>query len=274
MGQIITLLMALCTWHFSLANVPTLDSLSDEDLGTVVKEFGANFVHTSATPPTSLGKVFGVEAAMIVGLTESPGVRSLSQSIDPESDIGQIPHAWLLGGFSVPYGVSVEINMLPEVDLQDLEMKHTSVAVKWSVTDQFFKNLPFDMAIRTYYTTSEISFRQTVTNPSFPATSSVDVSFKNTMIGGDTLFGFDLGVIEPYAGIGFVNVDGRLSGASTTETPYSLFDDLTSQQKSVKTDSTRMIAGLRINLLAFNIGLEYSQLFSTSRVSAKMGLQF
>ncbi len=256
------------------ANAPTFDSLSDGDLETIVKEFSSNFVHTSVTPPTSLGKVFGVEAAMIVGLTESPGVKQISQSIDPQSDIEYLPHAWLLGGMSVPYGISIELNILPELDLQDIEMKHTSVGLKWSVTDQFLKNLPFDLAVRTYYTTSEIRFRQTVSNPGFPATSDVDVSFKNTMIGGDTLLGFDFSIVEPYVGIGFVSSEGRLAGAATTNTPYSLFDDLSSREKSTRQDSARLIAGAQFHLAVLNIGIEYTQVFSTNRLTAKLGLQF
>ncbi|MCJ8275798.1 MAG: hypothetical protein HRT44_12250, partial [Bdellovibrionales bacterium] len=135
-------LFLIITFFFSLnlwAQVPTLDSISDEDLGIVVKEFAANFVHTSATPPTSLGKVFGVEAAMIIGGTESPGVESISQQVDPQSEVKYIPHAWLLGGVSVPYGVSIELNVLPELDIEGLEMRHTSAGLKWSITDQFFK---------------------------------------------------------------------------------------------------------------------------------------
>ncbi len=257
-----------------MAGTPTFDGLSDEQLDTIVQEFAANFVHTSATPPTSLGKVFGVEAAMIVGLTQSPGVKEISRSVDPNSEIEYLPHAWLLGGISVPYGVSVELNILPELDLQDLEMKHTSVGIKWSLTDQFLEGLPFDLAVRTYYTTSEVRFRQTVSNPSFPATSDVDVSFKNTMIGGDTLIGFDLSIVEPYLGLGFVSTDGKLSGVSATNTPYSLFDDVSSREKSSKQDSARLIAGAMFHLAMLNVGIEYSQVFSTSRLSAKLGMQF
>ena len=256
------------------AQVPSFDSMSDEDLDLVVKEFASNFVHTSATPPTSLGKLFGVEAAVIVGATESPGIEQLSKQVDPSSDVPYIPHAWLLGGVSIPYGVSVELNVLPELDLGDLKMSHTSVGLKWSVTDQFFKNLPFDWAVRTYYTKSEISYQQTVSNPSFPATSNVNVSFENTMIGGDTLIGFDLSVIEPYVGLGFVSTDGELSGVAATSTPYSLFDDLTSRSKSSKQSSERIIAGCQFNLALMSVGLEYTRVFSINRLSAKLGLKF
>ncbi len=272
--NVVVLGMVILSGKFAFGESPTFDQISDQELDTIVREFSSNFVHTSATPPTSLGKVFGVEAAMITGLTESPGVKQISQSIDPQSDVEYLPHAWLLGGVSVPYGISVELNVLPELDLQDLEMKHTSVGLKWSVTDQFFKGLPFDLAVRTYYTTSEVRFRQTISNPSYPATSDVDVSFKNTMVGGDTLLGFDLKVVEPYVGIGFVRSKGELSGVSTTSSSYSMFEDMSSRQKSSEQESARWIAGAQFHLAVLNIGLEYTQVFSTRRLSAKLGMQF
>lgn len=269
---IFVLLLQLGSVAFS--QVPTLDSISNEDLDTIVKEFSTGFVHTSATPPTSLGKVFGVEAAMIAGINESPGVEAISQRIDPQSEVKYLPHLWLLGGFSVPYGVSVELNVLPELDIENLKMNHMSAGIKWSVTDKFLKGLPFDLAIRTYYSKSEMSYVQTVSNPSFPATSTVKVSFENVMVGGDTLFGVDLGMLEPYGGVGFVSTTGTLRGTATTSTPYSLFDDLVSDQKESKQSSVRLLAGCMFHLTALNIGLEYTNLFATHRVSAKLGVQF
>ncbi|MEM7646811.1 MAG: DUF6588 family protein, partial [Pseudomonadota bacterium] len=189
-------------------------------------------------------------------------------------EVHYLPHLWLLGGVSVPYGISIEANFLPSLDVQNLDISHMSLAVKWSVTDQFFKNLPFDIAVRTYATKSKLGFSQRVSNLSFPATTDVDVSFENTMIGGDTLIGLDLSLIEPYVGIGYVQTSGELSGTAATSTPYSLFDDLTSRSKKSEQNSTRFIAGCMFHLTAFNVGLEYTNLFATHRLSAKVGLQF
>ncbi|MEM7647249.1 MAG: DUF6588 family protein, partial [Pseudomonadota bacterium] len=256
------LLIGLFFSNIGYAQAPTFDNISDAQLETIVKEFSANFIHTSVTPPTSLGKVFGVEASLIAGVTESPGIQEISRSVDPNSDIEYIPHAWILGGVSVPYGVSVELNILPEFDVEGLKMSHTSVGLKWSITDQFFKSLPFDWALRTSYTRSEISFNQTVSNANFPATSDVSVSYENTMIGADSFFGIDFGIVEPYFGIGVVDTDGQLAGSSTTGTPYSLFDDTTSQEKSSKQTTSRLTLGCQFHLAAFNIGLEYSNVLS------------
>lgn len=274
MKKIVLILCFLACCTKSYGEGPTLDGLSDEDLSVVVKEFAANFVHTSATPPTSLGKVFGVEAAMIVGVTESPGVEAISKQIDPTSDVPYVPHAWFLGGVSIPYGVSIELNILPELGVEGIKMSHTSVALKWSLTDQFFRNLPFDLALRTYYTRSEISYRQTVNNSNFPTTSNVDVSFQNTMIGGDTLLGFDFPLVEPYVGAGFVNTNGKLAGEAATSSAYSIYDDLQSREKTSIQESIRMIAGAQFHLAVLNVGIEYSRVFDTNRYSAKLGLQF
>ena len=103
-----------------LAQSPTFDNISDADLEAVVKEFAGGFVHTSATPPTSLGKVFGAEVAAVAGVMESTAVERISQEFDPDFEFAYLPHAWLLGGFSVPYGVSVEVNFLPDLEIEGL----------------------------------------------------------------------------------------------------------------------------------------------------------
>ncbi|MCB0378525.1 MAG: hypothetical protein KDD33_08540, partial [Bdellovibrionales bacterium] len=226
------------------------------------------------TPPTSLGKVFGVEAAIIAGAVESPGISQISKQYDPNSDIAALPHAWLLAGISVPFGVSIELNFLPSVDVQDIKMSHNSLAVKWSITDQFFAGLPFDWSIRSYYTKSELSYRQTIVNGSFPGSITSDVGFENTMVGGDSMIGIDFGIVEPYAGVGFVNTKGELRASAVTATPYSIFDDGVSQSLSSKQNSARLIAGMTLHLTALKVGVEYSRLFGVNRVSAKLGLAF
>ena len=258
----------------AFSQTPSFEDISDSDLDTIVKEFSTAFVHTTATPPTSLGKTFGVEAGILVGASESPGIEAISQRVDPNSEIQYMPHLWLIGGVSVPFGISVELNILPELEVEGLKMSHLSTGLKWSVTDQFLKDLPFDLAIRTYYTRSEISYEDTVSDANFPLTTNINVAFENTMIGGDTLFGVDAGLVEPYLGIGYVNTEGKLSGRSSTGTPYSLFDDQISSEKSSTQDSVRLIAGASFHLTAFNVSVEYTNVFSTHRLSLKTGLQF
>ena len=250
------------------------DSLSEQDVTDVVEEFSTNLVHTSVTPPTSLGKDFGVEVSVIGGVTESPKINEITKRESPDTEVPYIPHGWLLLSVSVPYGISFEVNYIPEVDVDGLNLSHTSGAVKWSITDQFFKGLPFDWAVRTYVSSSEISFSQTLNDTPAPGqTSNVAVGYENSMVGADTSIGFDFGVVEPYVGLGWVNSDAELSALVTTSFPYSIFDE-GGERRSLSRQSTRFLAGMQLQLPLLKFSLEYSHVFSVSRYSAKVGLAF
>jgi len=276
MRHCLILLLGLLGFSFAQGqSSPQFDSLSDGEVETIVREFSANLVHTTVTPPTSLGKVFGIEASVVAGVTQTPGIDGISKSRDANAELPYIPHAWLITNISVPFGITVEANILPTLDISGIKMGHISAGVKWSITDQFFKNLPFDWAVRTYYSNSEISFSQTATSPNFPGvSSSINVGYNNTMIGADNLVGFDLGIAEPYVGIGFVSSSATLTGRSQSAIPYSIFNDNTSEQKSLTESSIRAIAGIQLALPLLKFSLEYTNVFSIHRLSAKAGFSF
>ena len=272
--KIVLSLIVFLTAINAFAQSPTFDNISADDLKAVVQEFAGGFVHTSATPPTSLGKVFGVEAGFIVGAMDSKAVERISKEFDPDFEFAYIPHAWILGGFSVPYGISVEVNYLPELDVEGLKADHKSVGLKWSITDQFLSKMPFDWAVRTYYTQTELSFTQTTLNTPLPGSTTANVSFKNSMVGLDNLIGFDFGVAEPYLGLGFVQTKGTLKATATTAVAgFSIFDDGV-ESKSQSESSMRLIAGCQFHLTLLKFSLEYSNIFSAHRLSAKLGVGF
>jgi hypothetical protein len=252
------------------ADTPTFDNLSDSDFKTISEEFSGMFVHTSATPPTSLGKVFGVEAALIAGAAEIPGIEGISQRIDPSADIPYAPFAFLYGAVSVPYGITIELNFLPTVDVNEFEMKHYGVGIKWSLLDHVFPNLPFDLAVKTFFSQSEMSFNQTIPSPS----TVVDVGFENNMFGVETVVGLSLPLIQPYAGVGYVTSSSDLRGVAATDPSFSLFADNISQSKKTTVESVRFIAGCQFNLAMLKMTLEYNRVFDNNRIAAKLGFAF
>lgn len=265
--------MLIAFANLAQAGTPLLDSITDSDFNTVSQEFSTTFVHTSVSPPTSLGKVFGVEASLVAGAHQSKRIEDLAKKFDPNAQIGFIPHAMVNGMVSVPFGVTIETNVLPQLDLQGLKLKHFSGAVKWSLTDAILPNLPFDLAVRTYYSTSEIGYNQTVPNGQFGNVNS-DVTFKCNMVGGDLMFGIDLPGIDPYVGFGYVKSNATLSAHATASVPYSIFSDGVSDSKSNAVESSRIIAGVQVKLIALATGVEYSYVFGAHRASAKLALSF
>lgn len=264
---ILLLILSSKTWA---ASTPSFDNISDADFETIAKEFSGLFMHTSATPPTSLGKVFGVEAAMIVGAAEVPGIEAISQRIDPTVDLPYAPFAFLYGAVSVPYGITIETNFLPKVDVQDFEMQHYGLGIKWSLLDSALPDLPFDLAVKTYYSRSELNFSQTIPSPS----TVVDVGYENNMFGFETIFGLSLPLVQPYAGIGYLTSKADLSGVAQADPSYSLFVDNVSQSKKTTVNSSRLIVGCQFNLAMLKMTLEYNRAFEINRLAAKVGFAF
>lgn len=269
-------IFAICVYliNFLNASVPLLDTITDEEFKTVSEEFSTTFVHTSVSPPTSLGKIFGVEASLIAGAHQSSRIEEIAKRYDPNIKVGFIPHALINAVIQVPFGVSIETNALPQFDLQGMKLKHISGAVKWSLTDSILPGLPFDIAVRTYYSGSEIGYSQTVTGGQFPGSVTSDVGFKTNMLGGDMLVGLDLPMIDPYIGFGYVNSHSTLSARATAGGPYSIFSDGVSDSKTTDVKSMRAIAGVQLKILALASGLEYSYVFGTHRASLKLALSF
>lgn len=264
------LLIAFFWGTVSFASTPTFDNISDDDFKTITKEFSAMFIHTSATPPTSLGKVFGIEAAVIAGVAEVPGIEEISKRVDPSTDLPYAPFATLFGAISIPYGVTVETNLLPSMDVSGLKLSHYGAGVKWSVSDVFFSSMPFDLAIKTYFSKSELGFSQTLTSP--PA--SVAVDFENNMFGAEALFGVDVIVAQPYVGFGYVRSSSELTGVAAGDPSFSLFADNISQSKKNDVKSSRLILGCQFNLTLLKLSLEYNRVFDTNRLAAKLGFAF
>ncbi|MCB9073780.1 MAG: hypothetical protein H6623_09170 [Bdellovibrionaceae bacterium] len=254
------------------ADNPSFDNISDADFKTIAKEFSSLFVHTSATPPTSLGKVFGVEAAVIGGVSAIPGIEAISKRQDPTIKMPYAPFAVLFAAVSVPYGITIETNLLPKIDVSSLNLQHTGIAAKWSITDLYWQNLPFDLAVKTYFSKSEIGFSQIVNNGS--GNINVDVGFKNTMQGAEALFGWDFLVVQPYVGGGFVTSRSELNGTATVDPSFSLFVDNVSQSKKTSVSSARWIVGCQFNLTVLKASLEYNNVFGNNRLAAKLGFAF
>ncbi|MBY0315849.1 MAG: hypothetical protein K2Q26_10040 [Bdellovibrionales bacterium] len=248
------------------ADTPTFDNLSDGDLETIAKDFSSIFVHTSASPPTA--SIVGIQAAVVAGAAEVPGIREISRRVDPNSDIKYAPFAFLYAGVGLPLGFNLEANILPQMKLSGFELSHYSGAVRYSLTDELLPVLPFNWSVRTFYSKSAIKFDQYI------APGTVNVDFDNNMLGVETIVGVDLLFVEPYAGIGWVTSNSELEGNSTVDPAFSMYADNVSRSKKSTVDSARLIAGVQFNLTIIRLGLEYNSVFGNSRYALKLGFAF
>lgn len=243
------------------ADVPTFDNINATQLETIIEEFGSAFSHTSVSSASSLGKIFGIEAAIVAGAVQSDGIKDIVNSVSPGTDFGAVPHASLIAGVSLPFGLGAEISFIPEFELADVELSRTGLAFKWTLTEGWI-SLPIDLALKAHYTDSKLGFSQ--------SSPTADVDFEAQIMGAQLIISKDLLIVEPYAGIGFVKVDGKISST------VSIFDNSLTTGTSAENSPSGIeyFAGVQANLLIFRAAAEYGKILDNEKFSIKFGLKF
>lgn len=239
--------------------------ISEGDFQQIAKEVSANFTHTSVSGATSLGSIFGFQLGVVLGQTKTPGLNSIVKRADPNINLDEVLHGGLLGQLTIPAGVTFEALVLPSVGSKDFKVKNTSLAVKWTLTE-YLLELPVDLAVKGFYTKSEMDMKQRISN------ADQSITLDDKMMGLAVLVSKSFGVIEPYAGLvhNKANVDmGYAGGTNIFASTYT-----TSQSATVNTSSTGYLLGAEAKLLFFNAGIEYTRIFSTNRYTAKLAFSF
>lgn len=248
-------------WSFAaMADTPSLDNLSTAELEDAILDFSSVMSHVSVSPASSLGNVFGFEVGLIAGIVDTPGLDSISKSVDPNSVMKSLPHATLFGAVSFPLGLTGELNFIPKTESQDVTFKNTSVGVKWTFSQLF--SAPVDMAVRVSTTKSDMSFVQ---NDPVPNTK---VSYDGKTTEAIFLVSKNFLLVEPFVGMGAVSSDGEISATS------DIFTDVTGNSASKKQSGTHYLIGANFNLLFVKLGLEAGKIFDSQKVSAKVSFYF
>ncbi len=256
------LLAFLFVPSFVFAGSVGVVNLSDADFSDLSKELSGNFMHHSVLGAAPLGSIFGFEVGLVGGQQGSPVLDRLSKSAG-SSGISNIYHAGLLGAVSVPFGITGELMFLPKTSMSDVSFNMTSLALKWTLNSELLKVIPFNLALRGFRTASKLSFDQTI-----PSVGSASVSDEVTVTGLQILASPGLPILEPYAGVGFLNGKNELSSSQG-----SVFTDgATSKDKT--NSSTQILLGLNANLLFLRLGAEYSNAFGASTYTGKLSFGF
>jgi len=254
----------LLTLLFSLkthAAAPSFSNINSSDFEKLNKEFATNFLHTTVSPASS-SSIFGVEVGLIGGVTDTPNIDKFSKEVDPSADITAIPHGFVFATVAIPMGMSFDLGLLPETELGSIDIKHFALAAKWN----FFSLAVLDLAAKAHYSSSTVAFKQTVSN------IKSDISIEQKSIGVDLIASGNFIFAEPYIGLGFVSTSSTIDSAASA----SIFDNTFTTGSSAKDDysSAKILAGVQFNLFLVHIGLEYMNVYSTSRFSGKLSFYF
>lgn len=269
-------ILSLSIFIFSFPSVwaqdIAFDELTSSDLEKIVDEMSANFAFTSVSGASSLGRLYGFEIGIIAGMTQTPEVEKLAKEQDPGADAEQIPHGMIFAALTVPFGITVEGGLIPEIGSDDVKFKTMGLAGKWTITDLFFSDLPVTLAARAHITQTKLSFEQVLDNASTGGPKDVNIAFDNTVIGTQLIASKNLGIVEPYVGIGFLQADGTLDA----EGSYTIFGTggTAKDKKSSSASGTQFLLGAELKLIFFKAGLEYSNHLGTDRLSGKLAFYF
>lgn len=259
-------------------NIFTDAEFDAQDFENASKDLAAAFVHTTNSGASSLGKVFGFEVGLVFGAAESKYLKAIAKEIadDPDNEdidnFSWVPYAGLVGAFSMPYGLGVEASVIPKIDFEDDSyFKHLSGSVRWTITDIF----PVIGSFSPLKLTAKVSYGQTdlyyKTNATSTSTETADFSISNFEYG--LVAGANLVFLEPYVGVSSVKTQSELYA----ETDYvSPIPGVIINNREFKTDlkSARYLAGLLFKFPLFRFGLEYSNLHTVDRYTAKLAFKF
>jgi hypothetical protein len=260
---IFTTAVALVPPNVAYAASPSFVNLSQSDFDAIIEDLGALYSHTSVSPASTLGEVFGFEVGLIVGAAQVPGVEKLVEEADPTADVSVLPHAGFLGAVSVPMGFKFEVSLFPEKEMEDVEFKFTSFAVQWTLT-QSVVAWPFDFAIKAHSTSSTLGYVQDVSG------TDAAVTIENKITGLTAIASKKLAILEPYVGFGVVKVDGEMGIAGSNE----FFDFTNEQAATSSTSGSQFFVGTNLNILFLKLGAEVGKIFDATKASVKLSMAF
>tara|TARA_R110000868_G_scaffold155691_3_gene382128 strand:- start:391 stop:1200 length:810 start_codon:yes stop_codon:yes gene_type:complete len=262
---IVSLFLIFITLFKAQADSPQFSSLTQAEADSIAKEFSATYVHTSVAPATSLGSIWGFEVGLMGGIGETPETEKVVKRASPSTEISYLPHAALLGRVSVPFGVTFELGLLSEITASGVTLKSTSYAIQY--TPDFLAFLPVAVAAKLHGSNTELFFNQAIGSD-----SNGKVTVDTNSFGLDILASANLLIFEPYAGIGFVKTDTDIKTEATGG--GSIFAFSSTDNFNSKHDGLRVFVGTELNLLLFNLGLEYGNIMGINRYTAKLSLSF
>lgn len=244
---------------------PAFNLLTEAEFKDISKEMSGNFMHHSVQGAAPLGDIFGFEVGLLGGSEKAPALQSAIERSGGGSDFSSLYHGGILGVVSVPFGITGEVIVMPKMSSNEASLQMTSLGLKLSLNSLIPTLLPVNLALRGVHTTSQFSFKQ--------SSGGIDSEVKNktTVSGVQLLVAPSLPIVEPYAGVGYLNGKNSLSATAGT-----LFDpSYTANQSMEHSESaTQILLGVQANLLFFRLGAEYSNAFGASTYTGKVAFGF
>ncbi len=235
----------------------SFNNLTQEDLNGANREFSHNFLFTSVSGASSLGRLWGFEVGVTGGTSDADKISEIIKRTSPNSDFKNLYNVGLLGRVSIPFGLTVEAGILPKIKIQDAELSQVAAAVRYNIIE-----LPVAVGLRAHYSKTDFSFAQT--GGAFIG----NIEYDSDVYGVQALVSQNFVMIEPYVGVGWAQGKGDLNASGSGS--VGAFGN----SGSAKESSVQFMGGVNLHLGFLSLGAEYSRAFETNRISGKLALGF
>jgi len=253
----------------------SFNNITPAEYESIVKELSSNFYYTTVSGASSLGKTFGFEFGLAAGVSKIPDIYTLVKRNDANTSLkDDFFHGNILARLTTPfYGLTLEAAAIPTITASDAKFSQWGGAAMWTITDVFFTDLPVSLAAKGYYKKTAFNYSQTINNASTGNTNVIaDVNLDNKVYGLQaTVSKKFLGLIEPYATIGYAKATGDLS-ISSTVTAATFLNAGTSA--SASPSSIQMMAGADLQLAFLTLGAEYARTYSRNSYTGRLSFRF
>ena len=220
---------------------------------------------------SALGSIFGFEIGVVAGTTDAPETDAIAKSVNSANEVPFLPHGGLMLQCTIPFGLSAEVVIIPETELDDLSVSVLTFAGKWTLTESFIKLPLIDIAGRFHYSSAEASYKTTTSVSSVPLDSKVTID--SSSWGVSLSAGLNLVFVKPYVGLGYVSSQTDMGVNASTGT---IFDSsfTTSTTASKEHSGTHYFVGTEIDLFVIHLGIEYSNIYGVDKYTGKFSLAF
>lgn len=268
----IALSIAALTFSFSAFgqdNIFTDAGFSQENFKLASKDLVSAFAHTTNSGGSSLGSLWGVEAGVVFGALDADNLTKAAKSVsnDVPDEFKYIPYAGIVAGVALPFGIGGELSFVPKTSVGDGSFANQSIGLRWAITDM----VPLVGSWSPLKITARAAFGSADFKSSFSATGgsteTVDFELKNTEFG--VTAGFNFFLVEPYLGLSTVKSSSDLAATSDISLPGIN----PNARFSADLSGARTILGVLLKLPLLRIGLEMSNMQSTTRYTAKISLK-
>ena len=241
------------------------NGFDEEDFDDVSKDLGAAFAFSTNSGGSSLGKLWGIEAGLLFGVTNASNIARIvkEHSGKDQSELARIPSGGLIAGVAFPFGIGIEANIIPKLDVSDASFSNSALAVRWEITDTtplIGGFSPLKLALRASYGNSGFDYQDN--------TEKANFNIKNTEIAA--IAGFNLFLVEPYISLGYLKTSVDLNAKSKSlllEIPAEINLD-----SSLST--TKFTTGILFKLPIIRFGFEHVNFSGgVNRYTAKLSFK-